>query len=69
MSLICQTYSTLHTGTVLICSLLACFFFTPELKELVDLHKEDADGNEDPLINDEVLIIQVIIVEKVIRLC
>jgi len=34
------------------------FFRRAELKELVDLHKEDADGNEDPLINDEVLIIQ-----------
>ncbi|XP_020909481.2 DUF21 domain-containing protein At4g33700, partial [Exaiptasia diaphana] len=34
------------------------FFRRAELKELVDLHKESADGNEDPLQDDEVMIIQ-----------
>ena len=30
-----------------------------ELQELVDLHREAADGNEEPLREDEVLIIKV----------
>ncbi|KAM7440167.1 hypothetical protein ABFA07_010572 [Porites harrisoni] len=34
------------------------FFRRAELKELVDLHKEDTDANEDPLSHDEVMIIQ-----------
>lgn len=37
-------------------------YFCPisELKELVDLHKESTDANEDPLRDDEVMIIQVV---------
>lgn len=31
----------------------------PELKELVDMHGESSDGNEEPLSSDEVLIIKV----------
>lgn len=38
---------------------LKCVCLLPELKELVDLHKEDTDANEDPLSHDEVMIIQV----------
>lgn len=34
------------------------FFRRAELRELVDLHRESADANEDPLRDDEVLIIQ-----------
>lgn len=34
------------------------FFRRAELKELVDLHKESTDANEDPLRDDEVMIIQ-----------
>ncbi|XP_032226027.2 DUF21 domain-containing protein At4g33700 isoform X2 [Nematostella vectensis] len=34
------------------------FFRRAELKELVDLHKEGTDANEEPLRDDEVLIIQ-----------
>lgn len=36
----------------------ATFFRRAELKELVDLHREAADGNEEPLREDEVLIIK-----------
>ena len=39
---------------------LACFCPISELKELVDLHKESTDANEDPLRDDEVMIIQVV---------
>ena len=37
-------------------------YFCPisELKELVNLHKESTDANEDPLRDDEVMIIQVV---------
>ena len=35
------------------------FCLPPELKELVVLHQETTDANEDPLRDDEVLIIQV----------
>ena len=38
---------------------LGYFFPISELKELVDLHKESTDANEDPLRDDEVMIIQV----------
>lgn len=34
------------------------FFRRAELRELVDLHKESTDANEDPLMDDEVMIIQ-----------
>ena len=34
-------------------------YYPIELKELVDLHREAAHGNEEPLREDEVLIITV----------
>jgi len=38
---------------------MSLFFFPSELRELVDLHRESTDANEDPLREDEVMIIQV----------
>ena len=38
---------------------MSLFLFPSELRELVDLHRESTDANEDPLREDEVMIIQV----------
>ena len=38
---------------------VSVFFPPSELRELVDLHRESTDANEDPLREDEVMIIQV----------
>lgn len=36
-----------------------CTFVIPELKELVDIHRQFEEDNEEPLSVDEVLIIKV----------
>ena len=36
-----------------------CVLVIPELKELVDIHRQSEEDNEEPLSIDEVLIIRV----------